>query len=50
MLDNGILHGIGDQVADLNELNELAAERNKILARYRPAPFQKRESLAALPR
>lgn len=41
--------GIGDQVADLNEMNELANERNKVLAKYRPIPLQKRESLAAIP-
>ena len=50
MQDNGLLTGIGDQVADLNEMNELANERNKVLAKYRPIPFSKRESLAAIPK
>ena len=39
MQDNGLLSGIGDQIADLNEMNQLANERNKVLAKYRPIPF-----------
>jgi hypothetical protein len=48
--DNGILFGIGDQVADLNELNQLATERNKILSKHRYTQLSKRESLATIPK